>query len=481
VELYSSGNIILTDHEYKILALLRVVELDVSAQQPKTTSNLSTPTTQEPTMPTSSQHQLAKENEVNFRVGEIYPVHLAKPFVPMTKARLIQTMTTGLGEILKVGKDLPKGAEVPHSSQSTEAGGKGKKSQKGVRKGGEGKSAFAGAKEKDITLRRLVREKFGPYYGPTLLDHALMISGLDLNAKLDSTTNFEPMYESLMKAFEETDRMFSQALAGDLCEGWVTLTEHKGQQISENSGLSQQPSEVYQDFLTYDEFHPYILAHLPKYPAPQHYPTFNKAVDEFYSRIESHKLTLRARQAEQNAAKKLESVKFNHQKQVHSLKQQAVKSENVANTIEANLNLVDAVLVTVRGFVASGMDWVDLWDLIQEETKKGNPIASCIVGLKLEVGMITVALLDPNFVEDEDDDESDDESDDSDTEDAKARKKRQAQKRYELERRKEAAERRKAALIKTDLDIYSSAYANASRYYDKRKLATVNGKCFVYL
>lgn len=38
-----------------------------------------------------------------------------------------------------------------------------------------------------------------------------------------------------------------------------------------------------------------------------------------------------------------------------------------AEAIEANLPQVEALILTMRGFIANGMDWLDLAELIKEE------------------------------------------------------------------------------------------------------------------
>ncbi|RKO85570.1 hypothetical protein BDK51DRAFT_22403, partial [Blyttiomyces helicus] len=97
------------------------------------------------------------------------------------------------------------------------------------------------------------------------------------------------------------------------------------------------------------------------------------------------------------------------------------ESIKVAEAIEANLQLVDSVIQTLRSFIASGMDWTDLGELVKDEAKKGNPLAKAIVRLRLDVGMVTIGL----------------------------------------------------RPVGIDIDIYASAHANARRYYESKKVAAV--------
>ena len=81
-------------------------------------------------------------------------------------------------------------------------------------------------------------------------------------------------------------------------------------------------------------------------------------------------------------------------------------------------------------------------------------MAKMVVGLKLDISMVTIQLPDP-FDSEEATDSSSEEDSFSEGEDSD----------------KKTPKRQRKAPLKIDLDIYSSAYANARRYYDSRKIA----------
>ncbi|KAJ3414380.1 hypothetical protein HDV05_006654 [Chytridiales sp. JEL 0842] len=501
IEFYSAGNIILTDHKYEILAILRVVELDVQTATPSSSAapQPSVPATLTENNPVSSQHQGAKDNEVSFKIGETYPVHLAKPFEEMTKERLANLLNAGLASVVKSAEnDNAAAAEeveeetAPPPPTQPSTSGKGGKSGKGGGKqpAKKKKSAFQhGAKDKTPTLRRLVRETLGPLYGPTLVDHALKVSDLNLDTKLETSAEISnEVLEGVWKGVKDADGIFGSVLKGErLCKGLITFTSHPASNAvaltsnsNDHSSSAAEPSPP-QELLTYSDFHPYPFAHLAPHPTPQEFPTFTEAVDTFFTHIETQKLLLRSHQARASAQKKLESTKNNHQKQITSLHSLATQSEVVANAVLHNVELIDMLLVTLRGFLEGGVDWVELWELIQAEKKAGNPVAAVVEGLKLEKGMVTVGLLDPDFEEEEEEEEEEDSDDysedeeDVDEEALKEKKRKEGLKRAEREKkRKEKEERRRKATLKVDLDINLTGYANASRYFDRRKTATVN-------
>jgi predicted ribosome quality control (RQC) complex YloA/Tae2 family protein len=119
------------------------------------------------------------------------------------------------------------------------------------------------------------------------------------------------------------------------------------------------------------------------------------------------------------------------------------KREAQAKAIQDNLGDVDMLILTLRGLLASGMDWRDLGGLVKREQRAGNAIAKMVRELRLESGVALVRL----FVRDEEYD-SEDESDDDD-------------------------EETEGAYIDVNIDINLSAYANCSRLFQQKKVAVV--------
>ncbi len=142
---------------------------------------------------------------------------------------------------------------------------------------------------------------------------------------------------------------------------------------------------------SYDEFHPFLYKQFENHKNKE-FPTFDSAVDEFFSAIESQKLELKTRRQEEAALKKLDAVHREQQNRVQSLMDQQLTNVRKAQLIELNLNLVDAAITIIRNAVASQMDWQDLNDLVKEEKRRGNPIALIIDNLKLKTNQLTLIL-----------------------------------------------------------------------------------------
>ncbi|KAJ3404813.1 hypothetical protein HDU80_002320 [Chytriomyces hyalinus] len=517
VELYSSGNIILTDAEFVILAVLRVVDVETNAISAAITEPIApTPTTVDPT-PADATPQTAHDKvEINFRIGQRYTmVDFEKPYVsqdprPAVEKAIAEYKLTLSKPAAPVEAPIEIVAdEVETAPASSKKGGK-KAAATQKKKDKRMQKEATASKDSSITLRKWAKERFSASYGPALVDHAVAFErakqrklqnetaegnssakfaidpSLKMRDVVDDLELERVVVEGLVSGFRDANRILESIFSGSLkCEGWVTQIEHK----NPSTGLASE--EAAKDALiTYDEFHPYLFAHLDTSESStqmKHFTSFATCVDEFFTHAESQRLQLRLHQAETSATKKIENMSKNHAAQVNRLQTTCVASAAVAATIEYHLETVEAVIATVRTCVARGMDWVELWDLIKEEKRAGNHVAAVIDGLRLDVGMVTVSLMDASYEEEEsDDDDSDDDDDKSSSDDdddgenaADASSKRAAlgKKKAELaKKRKEAEERRRAAMVKIDLDIYLSAYANARRYYDSKKVAAVKAE-----
>ncbi|KAI8921026.1 hypothetical protein DFJ77DRAFT_448289 [Powellomyces hirtus] len=464
LEFYASGNIILTDHEYRILALLRVVEIEGAASAGATPASA----------PAAGTEQATKnDGDAKFAVGEIYDVTLARPFEEITENKLQSLLETAVAEAKAAAS---KSVDEPEEEEEKKTGGKikgGKKKPVALKKSGKDKK-----KAKDQTLRKLIRDKLGYDYGPALVDHCLLRSGLDVNVKvgdeLDISTGSETI-KALLTGFREGDAIVRSCFESPQ-KGWITLRDLDAEGMTKASRPESEEGEKALEFIAYDEFHPFLFQQFvheetdtsgQKKERVLEYPSFDKCVDEFYSKLEAQKLQVRARQAELNAVKKLESVKTGHENQVRGLNVLQEQSAKTAQAIEVNLSLVESIINTFRSFIASGMDWTDLEDLVKEEKKKGNPVASVVTKLRLDVGMVTIQLRDTDWVDSDDEEDavetdSEEESEDEDDADSKQKGKRFSK-----------PPPRVPTTISVDLDIYSSAYANARRYYDTKKVAAV--------
>ncbi|XP_015244985.1 PREDICTED: nuclear export mediator factor NEMF [Cyprinodon variegatus] len=364
VELYDRGNIILADHEYTILNLLRF--------------------------------RTAEAEDVKIAVRERYPVESARPPEPLITLER-------LSEIL---------SKAQHGEQ--------------------------------------VKRVLNPHlpYGATLIEHSLIEAGLPGSLKTDSQADVAEVAPKILEALQ-------------LAETYLEKTERfsgKGYIIQKSEKKpSLTPDKPSEDLLTYDEFHPFLFAQHTKSPHLE-FDTFNKAVDEFFSKMESQKIDMKALQQEKQALKKLENVKKDHEQRLEALHQAQEVDRIKGELVEMNLPVVERALQVVRSALANQVDWTEIGVIVKEAQASGDPVACAIKELKLQTNHITMLLKNP-YISDEEQDEE--EKVKVVEEKGKKGKKDKGQ--------NKKPQRNKPMLV--DVDLGLSAYANAKRYYDHKRSA----------
>uniref|UniRef100_A0A3Q0S7P6 Ribosome quality control complex subunit NEMF n=1 Tax=Amphilophus citrinellus TaxID=61819 RepID=A0A3Q0S7P6_AMPCI len=334
IELYDRGNIILADHEYTILNLLRF--------------------------------RTAEAEDVKIAVRERYPVESARPPEPLIALERLTEILT----------------KAPNGEQ--------------------------------------VKRVLNPHlpYGATLIEHSLIEAGLPGSIKVDSQVNAAQVAPKILEALQ-------------IAETYMEKTENfrgKGYIIQKSEKKpSLTPGKPSEELLTYDEFHPFLFAQHAKSPYLE-FDTFDKAVDEFFSKMESQKIDMKALQQEKQALKKLENVKRDHEQRLEALHQAQEVDRIKGELVEMNLPVVERALQVVRSALANQVDWTEIGIIVKEAQAAGDPVACAIKELKLN------ELNCPNY---------------------KGQNKK--------------LQRNKPMLV--DVDLGLSAYANAKKYYDSKRSA----------
>ncbi|XP_055850255.1 ribosome quality control complex subunit NEMF homolog [Episyrphus balteatus] len=190
------------------------------------------------------------------------------------------------------------------------------------------------------------------------------------------------------------------------------------------------------------EYHPYKFLQFNGRPYTEH-DSFMFAVDEFYSTLEGQKIDMKTLHQEREALKKLSNVKKDHAKRLEELTKVQEVDKQRAELITRNQALVDNAILAIRSAIANQMSWPDIHELVKAAQKNGDPVASTIKQLKLEINHISLLLADPYRVQPLDDDEEDDEEDEDDY----------------------------IPTMAVDVDLALSAWANARKYYDQKRNA----------
>lgn len=373
LELYAQGNILLTDAEFTALTLLRSHRDDNKG------------------VAIMSRHR--------------YPVEQCRAFERTTREKLLTTIES----LVEGNKDeCPNTAEHGNDGSNTHVGKH--ENQKNT-------------KAKQATLKVVLGEALG--YGPALSEHVILDAGLipttkvGKDFKLDGNTS-----QLLLEAVTKFEDWLGEVISGEkVPEGYILMQKNSGKKhdtLSANGTIEQ----------IYDEFCPLLLNQFKSRDSVQ-FDTFDAALDEFYSKIESQRAKQQQQAKENHAVQKLDKIKLDQESRVHALKREVEQCVKLAMLIEYNLEDVDAAILAVRVALANGMSWSDLMSMVKEEKKAGNPIAGIIDKLHLERNSM-ILLLSNNL----------DEMDDNE---------------------------KTQPVDKVEVDLALSAHANARRYYEMKK------------
>ncbi|MCJ1397641.1 hypothetical protein MMC11_000837 [Xylographa trunciseda] len=362
LEFYAGGNIVLTDKELNILALLRIVS--------------------------------EGQDQEELRVGLTYSLENRQNFggvPPLTKERVREGLQKALdrsevGAIASAKRVKKKSGDVLRKALAT-------------------------------TLTE---------FPPMLVDHALRVKEFDSNTPVEDVIKDDSVLDELMLVLEEARNVVREITAQETSKGYIIakLTKPRASESGESQLDHDEVRDAKSEGLLYEDFHPFRPLQFEGVPETKiiEFDGFNKTVDEFFSSIEAQKLESRLTEREEQAKKKLASARQDHQKRVGGLQQVQELNVRKAQAIEANLQRVQEAIAAVNGLIAQGMDWVEIARLIEMEQARRNPVAEMIkLPLKLYENTATLLLSEVTF-DDEDDFEGDETgSEVSDSEDEKSR------------------------------------------------------------
>uniref|UniRef100_A0A8C7H9R4 Ribosome quality control complex subunit NEMF n=1 Tax=Oncorhynchus kisutch TaxID=8019 RepID=A0A8C7H9R4_ONCKI len=366
VELYDRGNIILADHEYTILNLLRFRTAE-------------------------------GEEDVKIAVRERYPVENARPPEPLIS----------LERLTEVLSKATNGEQV----------------------------------------KRILNPHLP--YGATLIEHCLMEVGLPGFIKVDSQFDAARDAPKILDALQMAEVYMEKTASFD-GKGYII------QKCEKKPSLAPEKPE---ELLTYEEFHPFLFAQ----HANSHYvefDTFDKAVDEFYSKMESQKIDVKALQQEKQALKKLDNVKRDHVQRLEALHQLQEVDGLRGELVEMNLPIVERALQVVRSALANQVDWAEIGLIVKEAQAAGDPVACAIKELKLQTNHITMLLKNPYIVPEEVEEEHV----------AEVAEEKKGKKNKNKEKGQKGKPKKDQPML-VDVDLSLSAYANAKKYYDHKRTA----------
>lgn len=292
---------------------------------------------------------------------------------------------------------------------------------------------------------------------PLLVDHALHIANFDSSLKPEEVLADDGLLGKLVEVLQDARKITEDITTSDQIKGYILAKP--------NPSAPKADDESDKPRLLYDDFHPFRPGQFKNTDYTfLEFDGFNKAVDEFFSSIEGQKLESKLTEREQQAKKKLEKARKEHEDRIGGLQQVQELNFRKAEAILANVHRVTEATEAVNGLIRQGMDWVDIARLIEREQNSGNAVAQLIrLPLKLHENTITLLLNETSWENGEEEEDEGNEtssvSEDTDDEDDHPKRKASPPK---------VAARPQLAI---DIDLGLSAWANSTEYFDQKKTA----------
>ena len=376
--------------------------------------------------------RIVAEDQEQLRVGLKYSLENRQNYksVPaLTSARIIAGIRKALD---RVDKDI-----TPHQKKSK--------------------------KRPDNALRKALANTLNEF-PPILIDHAMRVAAFDPRIPLEELLEDISSMERLMVALGEAQRIVDSLATLAMCQGYIIATPAQRASAAVSGPVSNDETVAIHS-LMYEDFHPFRPEQFEDNPEITilEFESFNKAVDEFFSSIESQKLQFRIIEREENAKRKLENARLDHHKRLGGLQQVQELNIRKAQAIEANLQKVQEATAAVNALISQGMDWQEIARLIETEQERHNDVANIIkLPLKLYENTTTLLLSEATY-EDENDFEWDEAgSDVSESED-------------DLQAISGASKVGKPVdkRLAVDIDLALSPWSNARLYYEQKRCAAV--------
>lgn len=295
-------------------------------------------------------------------------------------------------------------------------------------------------------------------FPPILIDHTLRVAAFDPNTTLEDLQEDQSLKERLVVALGEAQRIFDNLATSIICKGYIVAKP-----VAKVPGRVSNDETATGHSLTYEDFHPFRPKQFENDPniTMLEFDSFNKAVDEFFSSIESQKLESRLTEREESAKRKLQTAKLDHQKRLGGLQQTQELNIRKAKAIEANLQRVREATAAVNALISQGMDWQELSRLIGVEQERHNVVADTIkLPLKLSENIATLLLPEATCEDGDDFDGDETGSDVSESDNS-------------LQSGSKAAKVTKSTdkCLAVDIDLALSPWSNARQYYEQKRSA----------
>ncbi|KPI82967.1 putative translation-associated element 2 [Leptomonas seymouri] len=389
IELFSKGNVILTDYSYKMMMLLRThrddegLNLVVNAIYPVTApftggqaaaTGSATPATSTVSASVSASATAAEPHVMLYTpqvdaAGQLHVDSIADANLTPAQRRLKEERTRAL----KAEWDL------------------------GLSRGNE---------------RTLVQALVAgiQHLGPDLAQHVLTISGVPNTQQRNWKETPDMVFEKLLPGLLQACDLAKVDLTS--AGGYLIKKKAKGSAESSataatapapptSSPEAGEPTQAAGPDMTvmvavaeqYESFTPILLAQYTQDGVESIYrPSFGRVCDDFFLITETGRIDA-SNDKRKNAAKSKED-KFaaDHARRINGLEADIAKNQQKGEQLILNADRVDEAIQLINGALATGISWDALRSLLKRRHAEGHPVAYMIHELFLERNAISVLL-----------------------------------------------------------------------------------------
>lgn len=111
---------------------------------------------------------------------------------------------------------------------------------------------------------------------------------------------------------------------------------------------------------------------------------FDECVDLYFTQIDKQKEETKVQQKEAEIYKKMNRIKNDQLKRIEGLQKEQDDSLVKAKLLQNRISEVQAIIEILTALQQSGIPWKEIWRMIKEEKRAGNPLANIIHVLDFE-------------------------------------------------------------------------------------------------
>jgi predicted ribosome quality control (RQC) complex YloA/Tae2 family protein len=344
VELYASGNLILTDGDYTIIALLRTHKFD---------------------------------EKVKCAVKEKYPFAQAAHLTIGDFAGLKLTEEN-------LGEEYKKSLEQRSNEEEDKKGKKKKKDKK--------------------TTLKVALQVFVPFINFTEVEHMILSVDGNPNEVFDES-QYAVILKAIKYCYSFINELQNK---GEAMKGYLyykilkpqtppeltidtTTKEEVLKEAKVKEDKNESKEEEKEGIKIYDEVEPYEFLQF-KGREKEEANSFDEALDIYFTAKEKEKEQTKQINREAEIWKKMQKIKEDQESRIKSLQEGQENFLKRAKLIEEYITEIDAIIKIINTMIKAGVKWADIWKNIKDEKKRGNVFANLIHKLDLLNGTVAVML-----------------------------------------------------------------------------------------